>query len=432
MHCSKCGKEIEDGKKICDECKSKLLDEIQEEAEQLVEEPKKEEEKKVEKVLEQIEEQMEKTEEKNETNINKNKKLIWITCIVTIAVLAVGIGILSYFYLSEYKETGNTIGNIRNYGYSVFDGKDIFYMAPALDSGKIGIYHLKNGETEGKLLIEDNWNIVSLNEYQNYLYFITIKSNSTESPDNKIYRMKKDGSSVEVINDNEFSDTCYEIYVVKGKVFYINSEGNTCSMSLNGDNKKVVYNGTTGYIGITDKYIFVNEFDENQKYVTYRLNLDGTNKIGINGGKVLSLNVYGDMIYYTNEESKICSMNMKDMKENIISETAAYYMNQNGDYLYYMDYVDEEQISEEDFGYKNTGYVVGIYKIKTDGSEKTLITKLDSYSSFINVLDDKVFYMDSNDKIGSISFIDSDGNNRNPVYQVSLQLSQGTTDETKE
>ena len=204
-YCTKCGKEIPDGdNKVCEDCQKKLLEEIaNEEKTEEIEKKKDKEEKK------------EKTNSKNESKNEKkgNKKIFFI---VGIIILLVIIACVAFFVYKNYKNTtgvGNTIGNIRNYGYAAIEGNWIYYLAPNEDSSQVGIFKIKTDGTEKTELLmnegDGQTEIVSINAVGDYVYFISISSNegnTEDTIDNKIYRMKTDGSDLEVINDNELNN----------------------------------------------------------------------------------------------------------------------------------------------------------------------------------------------------------------------------------
>ena len=226
MNCTKCGKEIPEGEnKVCDECQAKVLEEIASEEKNNTEEVKKDVNEKA--------------------KVNKTGKAIIPIIIAIIAVVIVAILVVVGFTILNKKGNGNTIGNIRNYGYGAVSGNWIYYLSPNEDSSNVGIYKVKkDGKDKKELLMnENNEEIVSINVAGNYIYFIQIvqeADNDEDQVNNKICRIKKDGSDFQVINDNEFNNDCYEIYVINGKVYYIDTDANVAKMDLDGSNKTVV------------------------------------------------------------------------------------------------------------------------------------------------------------------------------------------------
>ena len=152
MNCTKCGKEIEDSEdKVCEECKAKIVSEI-EAAEKEVEEVNVVEEAAAEK--EEVAEK--KVEEKAEENTADEKKksdrkavgiASGIVAVCLITVIAIIVCIVSFVTgLVEVPDTlktntvGNTTGNILNSGYAVEDNKYIYYIAPDSELVDICIY----------------------------------------------------------------------------------------------------------------------------------------------------------------------------------------------------------------------------------------------------------------------------------------------------
>ena len=111
-NCRKCGKELTDGRrKICEECAK--------------EEQKEKEERKAQKAEQKKQNESSKKElkEKKEKKLSK-ESIVVISFVAAIFILAI-IAILCF---SAIKNVGNTIGNIRNYGYATVDGNYIYYI----------------------------------------------------------------------------------------------------------------------------------------------------------------------------------------------------------------------------------------------------------------------------------------------------------------
>lgn len=420
MKCTKCGKEIPDGEtKICEECQKKILDEIVQ--------------------AEKEEKSEQKVEKKDKFEIvqdkQKTKKSIILPIIISLVVLVIIclIGVAFVFnytgsnkFLNNIKinlnlpTTGNTIGNIRNYGYAAKSGKWIYFLAPNEDSSQVGIFRVKEDGTGRKELFmntneeeEDiQKEIVSINAYGNYIYFIGIESkayNENDDVDNKIYRMKADGSSdLEIINDNEINNECYEIYVINGYIYYIDVDANIARMNLDGSEKSVVSKNGTGFLGITEKYIIYNnpKKDNAEEYETYIMGINGENPRSILEGKRLySINIEDDYVYYTNDDKKIYRTKIDSNQEELVYDAEAYNLNVYDGYAYYLNYKDSA----------NEDYTVCIYKVTLDptydGKKAEILKELETYSSFLNVIDNWTLYMDSNETNGYINLLSTDGSN---------------------
>ena len=388
MNCSKCGKEISEGENtICAECQKNLLTEIEEETNK-----------------EEVQEKVKKTKKEKENNVEANKKTKKISSVTIIIVaIVVILGCVIFDLIRIYMgKMGNSIGNIRNYGYIAENYGSIYFVAPDENGEKMCIYKCKSNGTNKEVLLSESWDILGLNVYKNKIYFIAINDGTeledqNDEVDNKIYRMNLDGTELEVVNDNQFNNDSYEIYVLKDKIYYIGVDTNIYSMDLTGENKQVINSDQSGFIGITDKYILFNVQekgeDGNTKTVTYSMNLNGENRKVISGERLYSVNVIGDDVYYVNDEKQVYKVNLETGENIKISETSAYNMNISNDKIYFMNYCDED-------------YNIAIYKMELDGSNEEELLKLDSYSTFLDVVGNKVMYMDSNEEKGVINLLD--------------------------
>lgn len=470
MFCSKCGKEIPEGdKKICDECQQKLLEELEKEEEEAIIENSEEEKDKKKKNKKQDKKEKEEKQEKENKEDNEDSKPIKkclkivdkIIICICVLFLIITIILSSVYIFYRNQEIGNTIGNIRNYGYSAIQGDWIYCLIPNEDNTKNGIYKIKNnGEEKQELIMLEDISVVAINVYKDHIYFIGINENGYDDNnqlDNKIYKMKLDGSNLEIINDNEISDNSYEIYVVKNKIYYIGVNGEIARMNLDGTDKTTVIDNELGFLGITQKYIIydiikTNDSEENneeiqdtntventventaasletsentntvttetqntdtsdgtddqvvsdKEYITYISNLDGTNpRPIINDKKIYSVNIYDDYVYYTDADRKIYKTKIDSNVEELVYDMNVYNFNTNGEYAYYL--LQDEETN-----------VVSIYRSKLDGTSETpeLIKNLDEETKFINVLGDWVFYMDSNGEAGFINLVSVDGTDK--------------------
>ena len=438
MKCSRCGKEIPDGEnKICEDCQKSLLNEMKN--------------SEAEESKFKMEKDDKKTSKKQKNGKSKKKPIIVsIIILLIIAVLVVlefTTNFVSNLFLRK-NTVGNTIGNIRNYGYAAHEKQWIYYISPNADSTKICLNKVRNDGKKKEVLLEAEYDMLSINAIDGYLYFITIETTEADNlastlpeeekanidyVNNKICRMKNDGTELTVINDNEFSNDCYEIYVIKDKIYYIGDDYNIYTMNLDGSNKTQISKNKTGYLGISDKYILYNDYPEgsenlteeeaeNTDYVTYVMNIDGTNAKPVNGKRLYSVTLKDDYIYYTNDEKQVCKIKVDGTEDSIVYDTDAYNMNLSENYIYYMNYKDEA----------SSDYTVCIYRVKTDGTDNKLIKELNTYSSFIDVLGSQVFYMDSSNDQGHINLVDGDNSELIELYSISYgNITDGATGTTE-
>ena len=411
MFCAKCGKEMPDGeRKVCEECEKSVVDAIV------------------------AEEKEEKTSKRAKWEfVNKEvkngfmKKIIM--CVITIFCVALVIILMSNLFDSS--DISNTIGNIRNYGYASEDGGWIYFLSPNEENSKVGIFKVKNnGKDKQQIYMSEvGTDIVSINAYKGYIYFIgsvDVTNNTNDVSDNKIYRMKTDGTALEVLNDNELNNACYEIYVVNDEIYYIGVNSEICKMDLNGSNKTVIANNGTGYIGITEEYIIYNDLasETGIEYVTYIMNLDGTDaKPIIEGKRLYSVSIEGKYIYYSDSNKRLYRTEIGSNKEELLYDNIEVYnLNTNDGYAYYLDYLDTDDGNR----------TVCLFRVKLDGSTKNpeKLKEMESYSSFVNVVGKWVMYMDSTDEVGLISLINKNGKGDEvELYRLDYEKIYGELDE---
>jgi len=462
MNCTKCGKEIPEGEnKVCEDCQKIIQEEIVSE-EKIVEEALPEEKaieetvsteanepteeaKETETAEEKVADEKETEENEKETTdevtvkeekpekkfeVSKEKedgkKGIKVEIILLI-IIAVALVVLCCVKFSNGSleigtsrvetrigdNVGNTIGNIRNYGYGTIQKNWIYYIAPNEEITGYGIFKVKTDGTDNQELFMQEDGIVSLNINGDYLYFISMSSET-----NKIYKIKTDGTELTLLNDTDVDMYCYEIYVVNNNIYYFGADYDIYKMDLKGENKTLVSDTKTGYLGITDKYIIYNQYidEESSEIETYIMDLKGENKKPlVEGERTYSTDIQGNYVYYTNEGGQICRVKIGNASsKEVLHEITAYNvflnsMNVLGNYIYYMDIENE------------TGTVC-IYKIKADGTDKepTMITELKSYSIFLNILDDWILYMDGDDQYGYINLIKADGSKEVELFKVDI------------
>ncbi len=395
MNCIKCGKKIpDDGEELCKRCK-------------------KEADKR-----NTSEENGDEVEVSNEKVSNKGF-IIKIAIIAAVVILL--LLLLFCFPISKgnggVKETifsktkvGNSIGNIKNYGYSAKGGSSIFYVAPNEKSDAVCLYKIKyNDKTpEPKELFKTTGDILSINAKDGYVYFISFTGepySEEDDTDNKLYRINYDGTDLKVINDNEFANDCYEIYVIEDKIYYIGQDFNIYTMNTDGSDKKVLIQNEAGYLCVSDKYIVYNRLNEKEdNYITYISDIKGNNeKQIIENTRLYGVNIVGDSLFYANESKQLCKFDLSNSKTTLLVDATAYNMNATKDCVYYLNYNVPENEEEK--------ATVCIYKVNTKDENQTpeIIKTFETYSNFINVVGDYILFTDSNETDGYINLLKVDG-----------------------
>ena len=410
-YCTKCGKEIPEGdNKYCDDCKNSLLTDIENDEDNKFEIKK---DQKVEK----------------EAKPKKTGKIIGIIVAIVIVLAIIGSVCLeiSTGMISHIITGKNVIGidvgnNNNNLGCANIQGNWIYYMSLANDGMEIALNKVKTDGTEKQVLVQKDWEIYSINVVGNYMYFVAFEptdeveavATSTAYQKNRIYKMSLDGKELRVINDGHFSNEGVSIYVIKDRIYYVGENYNIYSMDTEGGDRKKINDNQTGFVGITDKYILYNDYAENPTneydFVTYIMNLDGSNARAVNGKRLYNPNIVGDTIYYVNSENNaIHKVKVDGSGDEKVFESRAYNMNVQGDWIYYLDYKDEEASD-----------VVCIHKVKTDGTEHQIIVEMENYTSFINVLGDWIYYTDHSDNSYFINLIKTDGSDTITLYEYNF------------
>jgi hypothetical protein len=282
--------------------------------------------------------------EENKTPKKHNKlSIVLIILIVIVAVLILtelATGKVSEVFLNikhsifrkfEWESSvGNTTANINNYGYITEDDKYLYYMCPTQNGRYIGISKVSKKDITGKqeVIVEGVWEITSINSYGEYIYFVTLSENDVDEDDevsdkvdNKIHRVKKDGTNHEIINDNEFHNYSYKMVVAHNKVYYIGEDQCIWYMDLDGKNKTRLNDNATGFELITDKYIIYNmretSDDDTTSTVTYIMDLDGKNSRTVNGERLFTSVIYDDYIYYLTSDRYLHRINIDGTNDEI-------------------------------------------------------------------------------------------------------------------
>lgn len=294
------------------------------------------------------------------------------------------------------------LGNINNYGYSVEDSKYIYYMSPNEDGKYIGISRVSKKSLTGTQvrLIEGAWEITSLNCYGDYIYFVTLNQNkedendkSKDEVDNKIHRIKKDGTEHQIINDNKFNNLAYKIVVVDNKIYYIGEDQCIWYMNLDGNKKTRLNENATGFEVVTDKYIIYNmretDAENKESSCTYIMDRNGKNARKVNGERLYYSIIEGDYIYYLTEERYLHRIKIDGTADEMLSDKKIYNLNVNEKGIFYLIY----NLTEE-----NKVESCSIYKMDLDGKNQKELYKLDSTTNSICAMSNWIFYLDNDDK----------------------------------
>ena len=400
MNCTKCGKEIEEGEnKVCEECRAKLVAEIQESEEVITDgEPKKKKRAKKEKKeieTKEVKTDVEETKETKEKKKTPLKKVFTVAVIIFVIGFIAGVvaGIISN---NMTNKSGNTIGNILNSGYAVEDNNNIYFIAPDEELVNVCIYKADKNGGNIKAIYTTEETLISINSVGGNLYFLSLAEEYDNEgnvvTNNKICKIGKDGNGFKVLNDNEFHDYCYEIYVVNDRIYYIGEDVNVYNMDLEGGDRQLVLDKERGYVAITEDYIvyndYINEEENTTDFETFIYDLaTRESKVIVEDQKTYSTTILGEDVYYTDDAGVIYKKSLADLgaEPKEICKTEAYYMNVTEDGIYYMNYTDE------------SAQTISIFRVNLDGTDNKIIKTLESPdgADFINIVGDWVLYTDS-------------------------------------
>ena len=348
-------------------------------------------------------------------NFKLDKKTIIIAVIIIVAFI---IGIIAGVKERARIEACNTISNIRNYGYTVSDGKCFYYVSPD-DKGLLNEIQKTKKDGKEKTTLYSSLNaLYSLNVYEGYIYFIendSVSFYTTEDlRDNRIYRIKTDGSMAEpqLINDNDFHNSCAQIYVLNDKVYYLGTDSKLYAMGIDGQNRELVSDKVSDYLAITKEYIIhdVKREDSADKE-THIMKIDGyDDKAVIEKTKINTVAVVEDYIYYTTGDKEIFRTKIGSGEAELVYDIAAYNFNVSNDgYIYFFGYEDVEAKK----------YTICLFRVKTDGtSEKAeLLYKLADNSDYLNVVNGQAFFMDEEGSKSFIRMVDVDSKEVKNIFE---------------
>lgn len=330
-----------------------------------------------------------------------------LVCLVAMELTTGSISNLFYFNAGM----GNSAGNITNCGYSVAKGDTIYYVAPSENMEHTNIYKVKKGSSDFEKIFEGGYDVRALNVIGNHLYFINIISdeNQEDAIDNKIYKMNLDGSKTTVINDNEFACDYYAMYAVNNQIYYVGTDYNVYKMDLNGGNRKLVAETGTGFLAVNEKYILYDKPNEDStNYITYIKELGGTEEREVNGTRIFTPILQGDMIYYINQNEVLAKMPITGGDEEIMLDHTIYNLNLANDTIYYIDLKNSENAEE---------YAFSIYKLGLDGGEPEIVKDFAYYSSFLNIVDGYAYYMDMDEEKAFVNLVNLNDDNEIKLYE---------------
>lgn len=292
--------------------------------------------------------------------MKKKIALLWLVLVISALILACG---KESDTKSSLEIMGNTPGNHVNLSFVARNEEWIFFSNPA-DAGSL---YKMNQEGKKKQKLNSEY-VRYLNVLDDWVYYVCSRSDRT------IKRTTTDGRITETLSMDE---SAY-LVLYDGWLYYgdFSDGGALCKMKIDGT-EKTQLNGDydVWYQNISGGYIYYTSLDGPP---FSKISTEGLNNTSYDFDYTIrSFNVIDDSIYFALRN--LFRMNLDGTNIEMIGDEniRPWAINVVGDWIYF-----------------NDSRTLNIYKIKTDGSEKTQLT-FDNKAYFINIVGDWIYYIDS-------------------------------------
>lgn len=247
------------------------------------------------------------------------------------------------------------------------------------------IYKIKKDGT-GKTKLADMEAYSTYIDYMDgsYIYFT---KTSLESGGTKLYRVTTSGTKL-----SQLTTGAYNVSIANKKIYYHllygggPNIGNLYSMSLDGTNKKLLRKNVTQFsINGNDIFYTTAEYGENEIYIQHlnRMNLDtNKNEVIAKIGEARICEITRTATCYTSN-SKLYQMNNTT---GAITQLATL----EGDFSYGGFLIKSNRVYYVDA----TSTKSTLYYLSLDGKEKELIYEINGDIAYIEVVDNKVFFVE--------------------------------------
>lgn len=153
-----------------------------------------------------------------------------------------------------------------------------------------------------------------------------------------------------------------------------------------------------GRVAVQGNWVYYT--NSNYNYYLYKMRTDGSEKQILSKCVALGINVVGEWVYYTSDDSNgdrgLYKIRIDGNQKTKISDDVNYFVHVANDWIYTAKYLSGRNI----------------YRMKTDGTEKALICS-DSCSN-INILGDWIYYTETNS--GAAYKIRTDGSEKTKLH----------------
>lgn len=268
----------------------------------------------------------------------------------------------SYLYKMDLDGSNKTIVSEDNMFMFTIDN-DLIYFAY-----QDGIYTIDlDGNNKTKISDEVLSDNSCINISDGWIYY------SNYNDENKLYKMKTDGTNPTKLNDDDSS----KINICSNWIYYFNNDDNNALYRImtDGSKRMMVNDAEVNILEVTGDWAYY--VNKNDNYSLWRTKLDGSEKMKVSDEIRYNMTLVDDWIYYNNglDDRKLYRVKTDGtnrMRVSDVVKNPPFVV--SGDWVYFIN---------EDDGHK-------IYKVKTDGSESTPITRY-GCGTFI-VEDDWIYY----------------------------------------
>jgi serine/threonine protein kinase len=277
----------------------------------------------------------------------------------------------------------NILGNRTNGGLVTIYEDHIYFRG---DDG-----HLYRSEPDGSGLIKmNNTSSMYINVHDDWIYY------TNQDDGSRIYKMRTDGSDVVKLND----DFSYSLHVTDEFIYYIqipdreyNLYGNICRIRKDGSECRELLDGEVA----TDLILSGDYLYYSSKDGIYRMDTEGNNKSFLVDSKAFQIVISDDWLYFVTD---IAGSDMYMGGENL------YRIKTDGNSLEKI-YSLEHEPSEWFYHFNVSGDKVYFIKMEqcrpvsinvisvNEKDYNTLIYRENSWLDWVNLLNDKVYYRET-------------------------------------
>lgn len=248
-----------------------------------------------------------------------------------------------------------------------------------------------------------------------WIYYIGIS-------DGKLYKVKADGTQTTKLTD----DFCSCLNVVGDWIYYCNhynsGYGRIYKMRIDGTDKTEISSNHIYYFHVKNDYVYYTGYDYNSISNDYenrlhRVKTDGAEDTILKDGDVFKIKLYDDWIYYSSD-SKLYRMKIDGSENTVVLENQNSNFNISEGTIYYFTDMDSDgkiklmkanldgsdkvelcdvmpssflEVKGDWIYYSASIFSDGLFRIKTDGSQKTQLTA-DASGRIYYMINDWIFY----------------------------------------